>query len=251
VRDHIQFPVSSSPIPYDPFYWATEALKLRPEHTPNFISLAQQKAPQRRVFARVVGATTVIAAVAALGASYYFERQAKQEELNVQQLTHRVTALQRQRAELQALDAEMVRKKQVVRLIQGDRPPPTPAWFLGYLGEALPSDLVATNFVIKREEDYYRVKIGGMPQLTAKTPAALSMATAVAQFKTRFQGAPFHLQLVERVNTNVLPAGVQSPPGVAQPGPSWFKNYSKPIIITPDKPKPVVEDHFSIEGVIR
>lgn len=254
VRDHIQFPVTSSPIPYEPFYWATEALKLRPEHTPNFISLAQQKAPQRRVFARVVGATTVMAAVATLGASYYFNRQANQEQVNVNKLSQRVKTLQTQRAELQQLDAEMARKKQVISLVQGDRPPPTPAWFLGYLSEALPPDLVVTNFAIKREEDYYRVKIGGMPQLAAKKLTPQAMATAVAQFKTKLQGAPFHLQLIQKVDTNVLPAGVQSPPVVTQPGngvPSWLTHFAKSITITPDKPKPVVEDHFSIEGLIR
>jgi len=254
VRDHIQFPVTSSPIPYEPFYWATEALKLRPEHTPNFISLAQQKAPQRRVFARVVGATTVIAAVAALCTSYYFDRQAKQEEINIRKLTQRVKEWQDRLRVLHSLDAEMERKKQVIRLVQNDRPPPTPAWFLAYLSEALPNDLVVTNFVIKREEDYYRVKIGGLPQQAGKTPAAQLMATAVTQFKTKLQAAPFHLQLVEKLDTNLLPFGVQSPPIVSQPGvgvPSWMNHFPKSITITPDKPKPVVEDHFSVEGVIR
>src|SRR5262249_22383180 len=94
VRDHIQFPVSPSPVAYDPFYWATEALKLRPEHTPNFISLAQQKAPQRRVFAKVVAASTIIVAAAALGASYYFARQARNEAANIKRLTEREVKLQ-------------------------------------------------------------------------------------------------------------------------------------------------------------
>src|SRR6185369_5512968 len=104
------------------------------------------KAPQRRVFARVVAATTIIAALAGLGAAYYFERQANLEEANIKKLSQRATGLQRRLAELQAVDAEMERKKQVIHLVQGDRPPPTPAWFLGYLSEALPSDLVVTNF---------------------------------------------------------------------------------------------------------
>jgi hypothetical protein len=254
VRDHIQFQVSASPIKYDPFYWATEALKLKPDHTPNFISLSQQKAPQRRVFARVVAATTIIAALAGLGAAYYFERQANLEEANIKKLSQRATGLQSRRAELVAVDAEMARKKQVIQLVQGDRPPPTPAWFLGYLSEALPSDLVVTNFSIKREEDYYRVKIGGMPQQAIKKPTPQSMATAVAQFTARLQGAPFHLRLVDKVETNLFPAGIQSAPVVAQPAsgvPRWLGHFAKSITITQDKPKAAIEDHFSIEGVIR
>jgi hypothetical protein len=255
VRDHIQFPVTTSPIEYDPFYWATEALKLRPEHAPNFISLAQQKAPQRRVFAKIVGATTIIAAIAALGTSYYFSRQAKQEAANIKKLSQRIVSLQNRRTELQALDNEMARKSQVIRLVQGDRPPPTPAWFLGYLSEALPSDLVVTNFQIKREEDYYKVQIGGMPQQAIKNPSPQSMANALAEFKARLSGAPFHLKILEKLDTNLIPAGAQAPPIVANASengmPRWLSRVTRSISFTQDKPKPVVEDHFLIEGVIR
>ena len=252
VRDHIQFPVTTSPIEYDPFYWATEALKLRPEHTPNFISLAQQKAPQRRVFAKVVAATTIIAAVAALGAAYYFSKQAKQEAANVKNMSERLVKLQARRSELQALDAEMARKKQVIRLVLGERPPPTPAWFLGYLSEAVPYDLVVTNFQIKREEDYYRVQIAGMPQQAIKRPTAQSMATAVAQFKTKLTGAPFHLKIIEKLDTNAAPAAAgQTLASSDAAMPHWFSRMAKSVSFTQDKPKPVVEDHFLIEGVIR
>ena len=251
VRDHIQFPVSTSPIEYDSFYWATEALKLRPEHTPNFISLQQQKAPQRRIFAKVVAATTIIAAVAALGASYYFSRQAKQEAATIKKLSQQVVTLQSRRGELQALDAEMARKKQVIRLVLGDRPPPTPAWFLGYLSEAVPTDLVVTNFDIRREEDYYRVLIAGMPQQAVKRPTPQSMALAVAQLKTKLSGEPFHMKFVEQIDTNALPPGVQAAVSSDSSMPKWLTHVARSITFTQDKPKPVIEDHFQIEGVVR
>jgi hypothetical protein len=76
----------------------------------------------------------------------------------------------------------------------------------------------------------------------------------VPQFKTKLQAAPFHLQLVEKLDTNLLPFAGQSLPIVTQPGngvPSWLNHFPKSLTITPDKPKPVVEDHFSIEGVMR
>ena len=68
LQSQIQSPLNLSPVPFDPFYWATEALKLRPDATPNLIGLDLQKAPQRRVFARVVVASTAIIVAASLGA---------------------------------------------------------------------------------------------------------------------------------------------------------------------------------------
>src|SRR5260221_1999812 len=54
LQDVIPLPVEESPVEYDPFYWATQALKLRPETTPNLISREQRQAPQRRAFGAVV-----------------------------------------------------------------------------------------------------------------------------------------------------------------------------------------------------
>ena len=249
VRDHIQFPVTASPVAYDPFYWATEALKLKPEHTPNFISLAQQKAPQRRVFARVVAATTIIAAVAALGTALYFSRQAKLEAASVRKLNDRLIKLQARRAELQALDAEMERKKQVIRLVLGDRPPPTPAWLLGYLSEAVPPELVVTNFFIKREEDYYRVTIAGIPQQALRQPAKQSMSASVAELENKLARGPFHLHIREAVQTNAPAPGPVVE--IANGSPRWLSHIASSVTLKQEKPKPTVADHFVIEGVIR
>ena len=43
-------------------------------------------------------------------------------------------------------------------------------------------EFVVTNFTIKREEDYYRVRIAGMPQPSIREPSQRVMSAAVAEF---------------------------------------------------------------------
>src|SRR5262249_8699812 len=83
MQRQIQFPVSVSPVDSGPFYWPGESPKLSGESSPNFVSPELQKAPQRRVFATLVAAGTILAAAVGLGSAGYFLLQARQEMANV------------------------------------------------------------------------------------------------------------------------------------------------------------------------
>jgi hypothetical protein len=71
VQRHTQMPVQLSPVAYDPFYWATEAARLRLSQAPNFISAELQKAPQRHVFAKAMVAIISSVMVGSLSVSVY------------------------------------------------------------------------------------------------------------------------------------------------------------------------------------
>src|SRR5439155_15722552 len=76
MESHMQLPVKVSPIQYSPMYWATEALKLAPAASPNFISLQLRQAPQREVFAKVIWAATALILALSAESSIYAPRQA-------------------------------------------------------------------------------------------------------------------------------------------------------------------------------
>ena len=250
VQRQLQLPVRLSPVFFESFYWATEALKLKPEHTPNFISPELQKAPQRKVFAKVVAASTVVLVAGSLATSGYFLFAARQEAATIRALTNESAHLAQKKIDLQLLDTELTRKKQLVKLVLGDRPPPIPAWLLGYLAEAVPSDLVVTNLQIKRVDDFYRLRIAGTLQQAEKRPTPLSLSDSVALLKNRLAGVPFHMKILETGDYKPAPAPVPPAP-VDTSVPGWVRNVSNLLASKTSSGKPVNEDRFEIEGVVR
>lgn len=248
LQSSIQFPVSVSPIPYEPFYWAAEAPRLHPEFTPNILSRQLQKAPQRRVLATVVAICTLLVLAASLTSSAYFLNQTKQEGATIAALSKQAARLQKRESELLVLDSELSRKKQVIKLILGERPPPKPAWLLAYLSEAVPLDLVVTNFTIKRQDDFYRVSIAGTVQQFAKRPVSGTVDQSIDLLKARLKGPPFHLKITPRKGKD----GVDSDePGGDGKVPSWVSRVADLLGPKSARARSVVEDHFEIEGVMR
>jgi hypothetical protein len=251
VQRQLQLPVRISPVFFESYYWATEALKLKPEHTPNFISPELQKAPQRKVFAKVVAAATVVLVAGSLSASGYFLFAARQEAANIKALTKEAARLEQKKTDLQLLDTELTRKKQIVKLVLGDRPPPVPTWLLGYLAEAVPSDLVVTNLQIKHVDDYYRLHIAGTVQQAEKRPNPMPLTDSVAVLKNRLAGVPFHIKILERGDKKPAPDPVRSAP-VDTSVPGWLiRGVANLVATRTASGKPVIDDHFEIEGVMR
>jgi hypothetical protein len=248
LQSNIQFPVGISSVPYDPFYWALEGLKLGPEFTPNILSRQLQKAPQRKVLATVVALCTLLVLAASLCASFYFLKQAKFEEANIKLLSTQAARLQSRERDLLVIDSELVRKKQIIKLILGERPPPTPTWLLAYLGEAVPSDLVITNFQIRRQEDYYHVNIAGTLQQFAKKPEAAATADSVLLLKTRLAGSPFHMKIMPPKGKPGEDSEVTEGDGKV---PSWLNRVASALGTKSARARTLVQDHFEIEGFIQ
>ena len=253
VQKHVQLPVDVSPVLDDPFYWATEVLKLRPERSPNLISGELREQPQRRIFATAVGIITSLMIISSLIASSYFLSQARQEAANLQAISKDTGRLQIDKTALESLDRELSRKKQVIKLVLGERPPPTPAWFLAYMGEAVPPELVVTNLHIIREDDYYRVQVMGTTQRSLPQSATPAVADPVDVLKARLSGPPFHLKIFENADDKtVRPATAlpkTSPIDTSVPG--WLSRLANTVAGKSGQAKAAPQDHFVIEGVMR
>ena len=254
IQRHIQLPVDLSPVLDEPFYWATEALKLPLSQVPNLISRELQEQPQRRVFATAIALITTLMIISSLMASSYFLAQTRQETTTVDAISKDLARLQTTKTELETLDKELSRKKQVIRLVLGERPPPTPAWFLAYLGEAVPADLVLTNLHIAREEDYYKVQLAGTLQ-RGKASAAQAVSDPIDIFKARLAGPPFHLRIAETNMDNTARAAPNNKANKAATGDSatlgWLSRLTTAVTGKTSSTKAPLPDQFFIEGVMR
>lgn len=203
-------PVRVSPVPFEPFYWATEALKVRADLAPNFQSPELQKAPQRRIFAKIVAGAAMLLLGASVALTAYSLVQSRRERATLASFREQIVELESRQKELDQLDTELRRKQLAIQLIDRDRPAPKPAWLLAYLGQAVPADLVVTNFSVKRETYYYRVKLAGTYQAASVTPDAPPVAESIETFKSALAGSPFHMRILE-TNASVKLAAAGSP----------------------------------------
>jgi hypothetical protein len=244
IRQYVQLPVEVSPVKYDPIYWARESLRLRPAQSPNLISPIQQKAPQRQAFARVVAAATIFVVLGLLGLSVYASYQARQEAADIQTLSQHVRRLQAHQIELQGRAVRLSHNEQTAGLVLNNRPQPVPAWFLGYLSEAVPSELVVTNLQIKRDADAWRVHLAGAYQTAIREPTPALLAQAVTVLTNRLVNGPFHLAVAPVEEQD--PASGAKRPGVGTRIGTWVANVAGGV-----QARPQATNHFALEGVMR
>jgi len=248
VQRHTQLPVQVSPVTYDPFYWTTEAAKLPLTVAPNFISPDLQKAPQRHVFAKVVAVTTACVLLVSLSVSAYANYQARQEEANIKLLSAQLERLQTQQRELQQRNEKLDRGRQLSQVVLEGRQPPVPMWFLGYLSEAVPSDLVVTNLHIKREDRAWKVRLAGTAQTPSKPVAPETFARATASLADQLSTGPFHLKILRADGAETVETPRARASGFSNATHDWLANV--PSLTA--KPKPVhAGNQFVVEGTMR
>ncbi len=239
----IQVPVKLSPVEYSPFYWATETLKLKlGPTTPNFVSLELQKAPQRKTMLKVTTVITALVVTACLGATVFCQLQARESRQRLAKLTAQSTQLQTRHQELQKQIAELNRKHDVIQRVIDNRTPPVPGWFLGYLSEAVPAELVVTNLHLKREADRWRFQLAGVLQPTGRPTTPNALSNAVATLSTRLTTGPFHCKLLTNGGTNAPAASTAKAPTLA----NWAARLAANA-----PPDTTAETNFKLEGVLR
>ena len=242
VQRHTNLPVALSPAQYDPYYWAIDALKVRPAALPNFISPEMQHAPRRQVFAKVVAAVTTLMVLLLLGVSAYALLQARREAANIRSLFAQQQRLQTQRHVLELRNLRLANEAQVAGMVLDDRPPPVPLWLLGYLSDAVPPELVVTNFHVVRQAQEWDVHLAGTRQLALRNATRQAFAQGLEELTARLTNSPFHLELVDAQHTS---SAAKRSKGDAIA--AWVANVTKGI---PAKPPPPTDD-FELEGFLR
>jgi hypothetical protein len=246
LQRQVQLPVQTSRVEYSPVYWATEVLKLPRAFSPNFISPTRQKAPQRHALARLMVAVTVFVVLASLSLTVFAYYHARQERANINVLTGQIHRLETRHSALEQRNFRLAREDQFASLIIDERPSPVPVWFLGYLSEVVPSELVITNFHIKREEGLWKVQMAGTLQGATLRPAPGTLSNALTLLKTRLSKGPFHVKILSGSDGEKADGTGSKPPGAGDRISEWVSGVAAGILV----PEPA-GTQFAIEGVMR
>ena len=229
-------PVSVSPVEYKPDYWTIQAAKLSHETTPNFIAAELQEAPRRRIFGRVVAVCTALLVLGSVAVAVGLHALAQQATAHLDTLRKRAGQLQAQCHDLEQRNTDLAGKDQFIKQIVQGRQPPVPAWFAGYLSEALPAELVVTNLQVKWDDHRWKLYLAGTLQATGKSPAPTTFSNAVVVLADRLTADPFHLTILRRSD---LEPPTPEKTSVLH---TWFSKASAPV---------PVENQFWIEGEMR
>jgi hypothetical protein len=222
-------PVQASPVAATPFYWAEQAGQLPERDDGNLISPDAREAPQRRVRLTVTTASLIVLLAAALAIAGYVEKLRRNDLGMISQIASQISEQKRHQTDLERQVAAAREKSDVVRVISGERLPPVPATFLGYLGDAVPDDLVLTHCRIVRTNDFWSVRLEGSAVPAGNESAAAALARALTTLTNRLGTGPFHVAIARSQ------AGLAATPAPA----------------SPKTEAPTGANHFVIEGVIR
>lgn len=215
-----QLPVAikASPDNPRPCYWAEENARLLDQKGPNLVSTEQQNAPKREALLRLSTVITLgllILSTTTFTAMTYFTTR---EQANIKKLEQQVAVLQAQHRELQSTHTSLARQEATVKALLDGRLAPVPSWFLAYLGQEVPPELRLTDVLVRRENNLWRIRVGGQPQpslaTTNKPPGGSTSTNAVANLAERFRTGPFRMRLTETNNFAAAPPALPN----AKPG---------------------------------
>jgi hypothetical protein len=191
----VKVPVQVSPVPSNPFYWIYQGQKLAPDNPNNLVGQDLRNAPQRKLFMRTTALLVAALLVVALLVSGYIEMMVRSQKSALQELKPKAVQLQDQRKEWQVRYDSLGKQQEWIRLVTERKAPPVPAWFLTYLGEIFPEQLVLTHLQVKRVDDFWAVQLGGTAQAAPGDSPEAALDSGVKALTSRLAGSPFHVTL--------------------------------------------------------
>lgn len=200
----LQLPVKLSPVEYSPFYWAEQAAKLPEKDDGNLISLQVLEAPKRRRLLTATGLILLFLLVFALAVSGFIEMLRREWLRTLVKERAAMVQLQDIRNEMLKRHQELQRKREFVQIVLDEKPSAAPAWFLGYMSEAIPPELLLTELHVARTNDGWSVKMAGVAQpptnsAPASAPAPAVFRRVMSSMTNELVTGPFQLKISRSV----------------------------------------------------
>ena len=82
-----------------------------------------------------------------------------------------------------------------------------PGWFLGYLGEATPPDVLLTALEVQRTSDAWAVRLAGTAQ-PSTNEVPVELREMLNELTNNLATGPFHMKVTRAALNNEPPAGV-------------------------------------------
>ncbi len=173
-------------------YWLTEARQIRRTHASNLIPANVRFESTRHATTKVVTVMVALFWIGAIGAAGLVEALIAKSESDAKRQGGEVARLQEEKAHWLDARAELERRKRVVDRIASP-PPPAPAWFLGYLGDAVPEGIALSDVAITRQDDRWNVTLNGIvllpPHEVAPALASLEKGLVEGPYRLAVEGS--------------------------------------------------------------
>ncbi len=184
-----------SPVPSTPFYWAEQAGLIETADDGNLVSAEVREAPQRRRLTAVTAFALLALLVVLLGISGYYETQRRAALKDIARTEADVGRVRARIDELTRREIQLQEKRIFTDSVRKETRPPTPGWFLGYMSEAVPDELILTQLNVTRANDRWRFTLdGALHPLTNAYPTSI-LHHAVATFSNALVTGAFRAQL--------------------------------------------------------
>ena len=161
LQPHVTIPVLPSPIQPDPSYWIWVSLMLAPNHPSNFIPQEVRKAPQRKLMRKVTAGVMVGLVCFSISTTGIIEGLIDQGQKVTASIEPRTQALTRERDVWQARYAEINDVQAKIQALEAQSQPPIPSWFMSYLANVVPQELILTKVDIRQTEGQWVVELTG------------------------------------------------------------------------------------------
>jgi len=191
MQGFFEAPVKAAPRAEAAHVWAEEALRLSADPAINLVTREQKSAPTRRILLRISTVAAVAMMILSLAIAWYVHRQYQTEIAAIAKLRAIEQDLQKRHREMQRVHEEIARQERFVTEAGEHRADPVAAWFLGYLSEAVPDDLLVTNVVVRAATNHWRISLSGTPQPAAVAAARADMVKLTRQFTNQLAQGPF------------------------------------------------------------
>ena len=173
------------------FFWNLSLLRFGLNHPVNLVSREVQEAPARRLLLRLTATTGVVAVVAAGVFAVWVHLLVAREQGNIRKLKQDVADLQEKHKSLQDVFRGIDRRERFVAEVGGEGVDPMPMWFLGYLSDVVPNDLMVTNVVVGTRTNGWDVKVAGVLQPAAIADGRGDTQALTEQLATSLGQGPF------------------------------------------------------------
>lgn len=246
-------PLKASLAPGGEFSWAEEALRLAGETPINLISREHREAPARRTVLRFSSYAAIALLTVSVGLSGFVHYHFREEKQAIMRLGRLEKELQAKHRSLQNYFVELDRKGQFLEMARADQPDPIATWVFGSVSEALPSDLVLTNFTVIAETNQWRVTLSGQVQPNAAESGRDDGRSLGREFARRLSAGPLGLDFD---GDQIAPAETATPKSPESPPPagglevSAFNAWTTRLKELANH-QPVRTRDFHLQGVMR
>ena len=176
--------------------WTHGAGKLSGKHIPNLVGLSLQRAPKIRLLVRVAAVVTIFLSLLALMVGAGVEYVLYQAQKRMEVLEPELTRLKEREAKLLEIQNELNRKRAWINALAPDHGQHSPHWLLGYLGDAVPSELQITKFDASQNKQGWLVEMSGVYHGSYHTNEVTTKDSVMLQFTQTLENGPFHVGLL-------------------------------------------------------